>query len=317
MDGNIFISHKTDDKQHALHIKQFLVENGYSPDLIFLDSERIGGILPGNKWEETLYQKLQSCVCLIVIGTENWVKSRWCFAEAFIAKNCGIPVLPLRIDKEADLSFLTEFQSLDFDSFSANDLQSLLDILRQHKLAPPGSVYDSTGWVTSKVQMSIEQKRDLFEELKQQLGSLRVDWLVRVLLIGVFVLTLGLTTFIMFGSQIYEFLHPPQNAAISTLDFVTAVKVPQERSVLIGKRVCLTGSPAQDYSSAKPRIALDNIVSININSMQNGALIPDQILGRQCEITCTVQAVNPLEIEGNLLQVIVYVADASILNIDD
>ena len=129
MTSTIFISHKTEDKEHAAGILEFLRDSGYPDERLFLDSDARSGLMVGKKWQQGLYDNLQNCACLIVVGTAKWAASRWCFAEAFIAKNRDIPIVVLKFEEQADLSFLSEYQAVPGFTTSPENLSRLLEIL--------------------------------------------------------------------------------------------------------------------------------------------------------------------------------------------
>jgi hypothetical protein len=80
----IFISHSSKDKADAEHLRDELREAGF-PD-VFIDNH---SILPGQRWETLLYQKLRSCVAVIALISHHFNESKWCFAELTHANSLG------------------------------------------------------------------------------------------------------------------------------------------------------------------------------------------------------------------------------------
>lgn len=107
----LFISHSTLDKSLALALKHHLLLRGYREQQVFLDSEPVGGIPPGARWENEIYRNLSVCRAVIVLCSPRWSASRWCFAELAAAKMRGKLVFPL-IMEECDRNALSEYQAL-------------------------------------------------------------------------------------------------------------------------------------------------------------------------------------------------------------
>ncbi|MBV8275506.1 MAG: toll/interleukin-1 receptor domain-containing protein [Verrucomicrobia bacterium] len=107
----LFISHSTLDKNLALALKHHLLLRGYREEQVFLDSEPVGGIPPGARWENEIYRNLSVCRAVVVLCSPRWSASKWCFAELATAKMRGKLLFPLIIE-ECDRSALSEYQAL-------------------------------------------------------------------------------------------------------------------------------------------------------------------------------------------------------------
>ena len=113
----IFISHSSKDNAWAERIAAWLrdeprqrpAEHRY--DSLFLDVDPEDGIQLGQLWRDTLYEKLQLCVAVIVICSEAYAASQWCLAELGIAMARGALVLPVRIDASPLPKLLSETQA--------------------------------------------------------------------------------------------------------------------------------------------------------------------------------------------------------------
>jgi formylglycine-generating enzyme required for sulfatase activity/energy-coupling factor transporter ATP-binding protein EcfA2 len=114
--GTIFISHSSKDNAWATRLRNWLQgsENKQHPEQryqsLFLDFDPEQGIPVGRSWRETLYEKLQLCRAVIVIGSAAYGESQWCLAELGVAMASGKLVLPVRIDASAPLRLLSETQ---------------------------------------------------------------------------------------------------------------------------------------------------------------------------------------------------------------
>ena len=107
----LFISHSTLDKSLALALKHHLVLRGYREEQVFLDSEPVGGIPPGARWENEIYRNLSVCRAVVILCSPRWSASKWCFAELAASKMRGKLLFPVIIE-ECDRSALSEYQAL-------------------------------------------------------------------------------------------------------------------------------------------------------------------------------------------------------------
>lgn len=90
---SIFISHSSLDKNIASEVKGWLREQAF--DNVFLDFDKETGIGAGKDWARELYDEVSRCQAVVIIATENWARSRWCFAEAQQAQALGKVVFPV------------------------------------------------------------------------------------------------------------------------------------------------------------------------------------------------------------------------------
>jgi len=91
----IFISHSSEDRAAAQEMMQRLRAQNY--EAVFLDFDGERGIAAGKDWEAELYRNLSICRAAIVLLSEKWIASRWCFAEFCLAKALGKEIFPVRI----------------------------------------------------------------------------------------------------------------------------------------------------------------------------------------------------------------------------
>ena len=159
----IFISHSTLDKSIAVRVIGYLRSVGYRDEDLFLDSDQKSGIEIGSDWEERLYDAIQNCVCMIVLCSKNWGQSKWCFAEALIAKHRKTKVLPLILNNDVNLSILDSIQSIRNFSASDDDLTKISTTLVQFDLGP-----DSTHW---NVDSDRGSRDSILREVKQAINN--------------------------------------------------------------------------------------------------------------------------------------------------
>ncbi len=114
----IFISHSSRDNAAALELKTRLDAQGHRSVFLDLDPEK--GIQAGVSWERTLYTKLRACRAVVVLCTESYLASQWCFAEIALARMEGKHVFVLLADPWSEHtklpSILTEEQFMDLRS---------------------------------------------------------------------------------------------------------------------------------------------------------------------------------------------------------
>jgi WD40 repeat protein len=94
----IFISHSSKDHDAATALQVKLLARGYDPSQLFLDSDVDSGIAAGEPWQQVLYARLKDCRALIVLCTQHWLDSKWCFAELIYAKASGKEIFPVILE---------------------------------------------------------------------------------------------------------------------------------------------------------------------------------------------------------------------------
>src|SRR5262245_43657665 len=106
----LFISYNNQDQRWAVELHDRLVARGYE---VFLDRHPESGIPAGADWQRIFYPRLKDCRALIVLCSDHWTGSRWCFGELLVAKTLGKSIFPLRLD-DCDLGPIAgEHQAID------------------------------------------------------------------------------------------------------------------------------------------------------------------------------------------------------------
>lgn len=101
--ARLFISHSVNDSKAAIHLRDWLVENGWDDVFLDLDPER--GIAAGSHWQNALRDAAHRCEAILFLISPNWLASRWCLAEYLFAKQLGKRCFPLLIER-VDLDVL-------------------------------------------------------------------------------------------------------------------------------------------------------------------------------------------------------------------
>ena len=92
----IFISYNRHDAAVAQEILDWLGQLKHRS--VFLDFDPALGVPAGRDWEQELYQQMRACRAVVVILTEHWTESKWCFAELALARALGKALLPIAVD---------------------------------------------------------------------------------------------------------------------------------------------------------------------------------------------------------------------------
>jgi WD40 repeat protein len=132
----LFISHSTRDKTEALKLHTLLLEQGYDPQQLFLDSDEQSGIGAGEKWKQVLYERLKDCHVLIVLCSPNWKASQWCFAEFVYADMNGKEIFPVVIADGDIGSIASEHQAVFVTKDGDTAYERLVAALEAKQLGP-------------------------------------------------------------------------------------------------------------------------------------------------------------------------------------
>lgn len=109
----VFISHSSLDNESGIGIKDWLELSSFQ---VFFDFDSDVGIQVGEDWEGRLFKEIKTCQAMVILQTENWLASKWCFAEFILARNLGKPIFPVIDAKAGDAAnkqIAPEIQSLD------------------------------------------------------------------------------------------------------------------------------------------------------------------------------------------------------------
>src|SRR6202035_5261177 len=107
----IFISHSSRDGEQAGRLLAWLRTQGF--DQVFLDFDKHAGIAPGIQWERKLYREIVRAEAVLLVLTENWFDSKWCFAEFTQARALGKAIFPLIETPTGEMFIAPDIQSLD------------------------------------------------------------------------------------------------------------------------------------------------------------------------------------------------------------
>ena len=116
--ARIFLSHSSADELDAVAVRDWLAENGWGKDDIFLDLDPTHGLTAGERWQQALRQAADRCEAVVFIISPDWAKSKWCLTEFLLAHNLNkrifgvvvktvvIAELPVELTAEWQLGYL-------------------------------------------------------------------------------------------------------------------------------------------------------------------------------------------------------------------
>lgn len=90
MDGYVFISSSSRDKELTSNLVRLLNENG-----IRTWSDIAGEGLPGSNWENQIDASLRNSTVVLSLATENFLSSEWFHSQANLALGLGKPLIPV------------------------------------------------------------------------------------------------------------------------------------------------------------------------------------------------------------------------------
>lgn len=102
----LFISHKDEHKKEATHLAKKLEGYGISS---FVAHDTIE---PLEKWQNTIIKGLQSMEIMMVFVTDGFFQSCWTNQEIGFALGRGVPIISLKLEKEAPQGFIQDTQAI-------------------------------------------------------------------------------------------------------------------------------------------------------------------------------------------------------------
>lgn len=133
--ARIFISHSSLDNADAEELKAWLTARGF--ENAFLDIDKQSGIQPGADWEKTLYREIERAQAVVILVTDHWLQSKWCFAEFTQARALGKAVFPLIVAATGEKIVGEDIQTIDLTSDREGGLDRLSRRLTEIALQSP------------------------------------------------------------------------------------------------------------------------------------------------------------------------------------
>ena len=102
--SQIFISHSSKNNPEALALRDWLNENGWGEERIFLDVDPAAGISPGERWEKALQDAADRCEAVVFLVSPEWLDSQWCLDEFRLTRHLkkkifGVVISPVEFHK--------------------------------------------------------------------------------------------------------------------------------------------------------------------------------------------------------------------------
>lgn len=95
--ARIFISHSSFDNAEATALCDWLNQAGWND--LFLDLDPVRGIVAGERWEQALHKAANYCEAVLILGSRNWLRSRWCLRELSLAMRLNKRIFCVLIDQ--------------------------------------------------------------------------------------------------------------------------------------------------------------------------------------------------------------------------
>ncbi len=145
--ARVFISHSSRDDAAARWIAEWLLKQGYEAP--FLDFDKHVGIPPGADWERTLYREIETSQAMLILQSDHWIVSKWCFAEFIQARSLGKPIFQLigaapddnQAAAKAVAPIASDLQQLDLRLDREAGLAALAHQLRELALKDQGGFH--------------------------------------------------------------------------------------------------------------------------------------------------------------------------------
>jgi len=118
----VFISYAREDRDRASHYAQWCTAHGWS---VWWDQ----AIAPGRKWDQAIERALNEARCVLVLWSNNSVKSDWVKTEASEAARRGV-LVPVMIDRVAPPLEFRRVQALDMAGWDGRPDEPALALLR-------------------------------------------------------------------------------------------------------------------------------------------------------------------------------------------
>jgi hypothetical protein len=139
--SKIFISHSSHNNDLAIHVRDWLAENGWVD--IFLDLDPRRGIVAGERWKQALQKAAHRCEVVLALVSTEWLASQWCKSEIDAARMMGKKVIVALsgLTKDQVPSDFSDEQWVDIAS-DPNGYVRLKEALRRAGLDPSTFPFD-------------------------------------------------------------------------------------------------------------------------------------------------------------------------------
>lgn len=127
--SRLFISHSSKNNAQAIGLRDWLDENGWGREEVFLDIDPVSGFAPGDRWQARLKEASHRCEAVLLVISPAWAGSRWCNAEFLLAKTLGKKIFGVIVEptpfETMPAELLAEHQLVDL---SASGIQRQIEV---------------------------------------------------------------------------------------------------------------------------------------------------------------------------------------------
>jgi WD40 repeat protein len=126
--ARVFISYSRENQDIAEELCSRITRAGHN---VFLDLDPRRGFEAGEDWERRIYERLRWADAIVALLTSPYVASPWCLAEVAVARSRNAELIPLQVDRQAELPLLRAVHYLRYYESPENTLVQVLDQLRR------------------------------------------------------------------------------------------------------------------------------------------------------------------------------------------
>ena len=91
--AKLFISHSSRNNDKAIKVLDWLADNGWDKDDVFLDLDPKRGIVAGQSWKDALQKAAFRCEVVLALVSAEWLASGWCKSEIDAARLMGKKII--------------------------------------------------------------------------------------------------------------------------------------------------------------------------------------------------------------------------------
>ena len=132
----IFISHSNVNNDESAVVSKFLRSAGFKAT--FLDINDQLGISTGSDWEKKLYREIETADAILLLLSNAWMDSKWCFVELSIARMLGKAILPAQLTPFEHPPVVPDLQHIQLYPDFVTGMESILVQLQKVALDARG-----------------------------------------------------------------------------------------------------------------------------------------------------------------------------------
>ncbi len=120
---SVFVSHSSADNEETRIVHDWLRDKGYDP--IFVDYHKQDGFYAGEMWRSGIFNRIRRSQIVLLLLSENWLRSKWCDREFSFALAEGKALVPIRIKDCDPVEIRQELHYIDLIKRRQDEWQAL------------------------------------------------------------------------------------------------------------------------------------------------------------------------------------------------